>query len=61
MSYDPRCEDLARFFLTDNGITTDANAKELAQEIQDVIESYLQAVERGLVLDIPAFLRKNAD
>lgn len=42
MSYDSQCEDLARVFLRDEGIETDARAKELAQEIQDVIESYLQ-------------------
>jgi hypothetical protein len=41
-SYDQHCEDLAAEFLEDNQeIDTPANRVALAQEIQDVIESFL--------------------
>lgn len=46
-SYDSRCEDLARVFLEDAGKQTDENVKELAQAIQDVIESHLSGDSTG--------------
>ena len=42
MSYDSKCYQLAREFLDDEpGLNTIENAKELAQEIQDVIEDFV--------------------
>jgi hypothetical protein len=42
MSYDPKCEELARDFLADwPGIDADRHAPILAQEIQNAIESYI--------------------
>lgn len=48
MSYDARCEDLARIFLDDSkeeiskaGLDVEKLAAELAQEIQDAIEDFL--------------------
>lgn len=40
MSYDQRCEYLARVFLNADGTETDERAKELAQAIQSAIEDY---------------------
>lgn len=45
MSYDTSCYELAETFLTDAHFMTKERAGELAQEIQDVIESYLNALE----------------
>lgn len=41
--YDPDCYTLAESFLSDAGIeiNTDANRRELAQEIQDIIEAFI--------------------
>jgi len=42
MSYDPRCFDLAEMFLSDNPTINTGNRKqELAQHIQDEIESWI--------------------
>ena len=50
--YDSRCEDLGRIFLGDEPeLLTDANAAELAQEIQDVIEDFItsrQSLAQGV-------------
>jgi hypothetical protein len=45
MSYDSKCYELAETFLLDANCMTKERAGELAQEIQDVIESYLNALE----------------
>lgn len=45
MSYDQRCEELARVFLTDAGIFDHALERELAQAIQDTIEARLRIYE----------------
>ena len=43
MSYDSKCYDLAREFLDDEpGLNTIDNAKELAQDIQDAIEDFIE-------------------
>ncbi len=42
MSYDTKCDQLARAFLIDEG-GTEKEAAELAQAIQDRIEDYLAA------------------
>jgi hypothetical protein len=43
MSYDPRCYDLASVFLEDEPLLfSDARCKELAQLIQDRIESFIE-------------------
>lgn len=45
MSFDPKCWDLARHFLADvKGVTPEVE-NELAQEIQQVIEDFLEALE----------------
>ena len=42
MSYDSKCYQLAREFLDDEpGLNTIENAKELAQDIQDAIEDFI--------------------
>jgi hypothetical protein len=43
MSYDPKCEDLARHFLPPT--TTDRVAARLAQYVQDALESELNRIE----------------
>jgi hypothetical protein len=40
MSYDPRCEELARYFLAE-GTPTPAQIKQLSQGIQDYIEDFI--------------------
>lgn len=40
MSYDPACETLARHFL---GASSERLAKELAQHIQDEVESWIES------------------
>lgn len=46
MSYDRRCDELARTFLSDVGKGNDESLiAELAQHIQDSIEEYLEAKE----------------
>jgi hypothetical protein len=42
MGYDIRCEDLARVFLSIESWATDREVAELAQEIQDAIEDYIE-------------------
>ncbi len=54
MSYDQKCYDLAEAFLDDTDtqpLNTEANRCQLAQEIQTVIEDFIE-MERG-----KAFLR----
>ncbi len=48
LSYDSECEKLARHFLTDKPDATDADAADLAQDIQDAIEDWFFANERGI-------------
>lgn len=43
MSYDPRCEELARYFTEDNPATTEAQVKHLSQGIQDYIEDWMHS------------------
>lgn len=43
MSYDVRCEDLARVFLGDSTPYTEADVEALAQEIQNTIEDWLES------------------
>lgn len=45
MSYDPKCYELAEYFLDDDPLPASANANELAQLIQDAIEDYLHVPE----------------
>lgn len=46
MSYDVRCYDLAAIFLSDHAEkNTEANRNELAQSIQDAIESTIEFLE----------------
>ena len=43
MSYDTKCDELARAFLADvQQETNEPLVKELSQEIQDVIEAFLE-------------------
>jgi hypothetical protein len=44
-TYDPRCWELAKTFLADEPpeLRTDSNTDELAQEIQDAIERWLES------------------
>ena len=42
MSFDPKCHELAKLFLDDQGTTTEEATNELAQAIQDVIEDFLR-------------------
>jgi hypothetical protein len=44
-TYDSRCELLATVFLNDARIYGEAKARELAQEIQDVIEAFIRREE----------------
>lgn len=45
MSFDPKCLDLARHFLADvKGVTPEIE-NDLAQEIQQAIEGFLEALE----------------
>jgi uncharacterized protein YbbC (DUF1343 family) len=39
--YDEKCGDLARYFLTDEPLSTDLTVAELAQWIQDAIEDFI--------------------
>jgi len=48
MSYDVKCEELAKSFLEDEGNATEKRVKELAQAIQDCIEDWLEDIEGGL-------------
>jgi hypothetical protein len=41
--YDPCCEELARLFLREEGMDTDAQVADLAQGIQDTIETFIEA------------------
>jgi hypothetical protein len=41
-TYDVKCAELARTFLADEGLATEDNVRNLAIEIQDVIEGYLE-------------------
>jgi hypothetical protein len=45
-SYDPRCEDLALYFLSDE-VHDDEHVQKLAQTIQDAIEDWLRDKEEG--------------
>jgi hypothetical protein len=50
VSYDPRCFELAKVFLSvDPEIATEANADELAQVLQSAIEGFIKydAEKRG--------------
>lgn len=49
MSYDEKCYELARQFLLDEpGVNTESNCRELAQDIQDAIEDFIDyARQRG--------------
>lgn len=43
MSYDQKCYELAREFLQDvPGVNSEKNCRELAQDIQDAIEDFLE-------------------
>lgn len=42
LNYDDRCEDLARYFLPSSG-WTEEEVKDLAQDIQDAVESWIDA------------------
>jgi len=42
MSYDEKCEELARHFLDDQPNVTEAQVKELAEAIQITVETYLE-------------------
>ena len=47
-SYDPECENLARYFLNAGDIAmwqVDDDAPKLAQEIQDAVEAYMRTVD----------------
>lgn len=41
-SYDPACEELARHFLSDLAPSSDQFARDLAQHLQDEIETWLE-------------------
>jgi lipase chaperone LimK len=43
MAFDPKCKELAEYFLADCG-EVKASVDELAQRIQDAVEDYLQSV-----------------
>jgi hypothetical protein len=45
MSFDPKCHELAEYFLDDDPKPATANADELAQLIQGTIEDYLHVSE----------------
>lgn len=38
--FDPKCYELAEYFLGDNGAATEEHKVELAQAIQDAVEDY---------------------
>lgn len=42
LSYDSECEVLARHFLADETNAPEAAVKELAQQIQETVEDFLQ-------------------
>ena len=47
MSFDARCHDLAVYFLEDKSEQLQEHSGALAQHIQDAIEAWLEARERG--------------
>jgi hypothetical protein len=40
MAFDPKCYELAEYFLHDNGAATEQHKSDLAQTIQDAIEDW---------------------
>ena len=50
MTYDPKCYDLAKLFLVDVGNHSEVAADQLAQEIQTVIEEFLNDPEHPRML-----------
>lgn len=40
MAFDPKCYELAEYFLRDNNAATDEHKNDLAQVIQDAIEDW---------------------
>jgi hypothetical protein len=44
-TYDPRCADLARFFLEDAGRLTPALLHDLATDLQRAVENFIAALE----------------
>lgn len=43
MSYDPKCYELAQYFVSDRELCRDETINELAQLLQDTIEDFLTA------------------
>ena len=50
MSFDPKCYNLAKLFLVDVGNHSEVAADQLAQEIQTVIEEFLNDPEHPRML-----------
>ena len=50
MTYDTKCYDLAKLFLMDVGNHSEVAADQLAQEIQSVIEEFLNDPEHPRML-----------
>lgn len=48
MSYDPACEDLAKYFIGDLSVASPKHVASLAQCIQDRIEDWLEYEQREL-------------
>lgn len=48
-SYDEECERLARHFLADERHVTERAVRDLAQEIQDVVEGWLSVTDLILI------------
>jgi hypothetical protein len=46
MSYDTKCYELAQSFLEDANMASVRQIHELAQEIQDTIESFIESEQR---------------
>jgi len=45
-SYDEKCEELARYFLSDISHVTDEDVKRLSQTIQSAIEDWIDSRRR---------------
>jgi len=45
-TYDPKCAELARYFLDDTDDVTEARVQQLASEIQELIEDFLTLTAR---------------
>lgn len=60
MAFDPKCYELAEYFLADNGAATDDHKRDLAQVIQDAIEGLGgQEMEAGMKTITMMELRKS--